>query len=265
MSVLEAILLGLLQGVAEFLPISSSGHLALAQKLLGLEEVPLLFDVFLHLATLAAVCLFFRKKIAALFQSFWKVITRQGADENDSRYILAVILATLVTGILGIFVEKVLPEMPIQVVFAGFIFTAFLLLLSSLIKDRKGRKDAAPSWRQALLIGLAQGVGTLPGVSRSGSTISGARFCGVTRELAGEFSFIVSIPAILGAFLLELKDLGELGSAVGILPLIAGCITAFVSGLFALAWLMKLIRKGKLGYFALYLIPLGIFGLLFVH
>ncbi len=265
MSILEALLLGILQGVAEFLPISSSGHLSVAQKLLGLEEVPLLFDVFLHLATLAAICLFFRQKIATLFHSFWKVIARQESDDSDRRYIIAIILATLVTGIIGIFIEKVLPEMPIQVVFAGFIFTAILLLLSSRIGNSRIAEGNAPSWRQALLIGLAQGVGTLPGVSRSGSTISGALFCGVTRELAGEFSFIVSIPAILGAFLLELKDIGQLGSAVGIIPLIVGCTSAFASGLFALTWLMKLIRKGKLGYFAIYLIPLGILGLLFVH
>ena len=261
----EAMLLGLIQGVAEFLPISSSGHLALAQRLLGMEDIPLLFDVFLHLATLAAVCLFFWRKIAALIQSFWKVVTRQDAEEGGRRYILAIILTTLVTGVFGIFVEKALPEMPIQIVFAGFIFTALQLLLSSRTENTSGTEAAAPGWKQALLIGLAQGIGTLPGVSRSGSTISGALFCGVTRELAGEFSFIASIPAILGAFLLELKDMGQLGSAVGPLPLAVGCATAFASGLLALALLMRLISRGKLGYFALYLIPLGILGLLFVH
>ena len=117
---------------------------------------------------------------------------------------------------------------------------------------------------QAAVIGLMQGVGTLPGISRSGSTIAGAQFCGVERAAAGEYSFLVSIFAILGAFVLELKDLGELSSSVSAGTVIAGCVTAFVFGYFALACLMKLIKKGKLEWFAAYLIPVGILGLIFL-
>ena len=274
MSILQSILLGALQGLAEFLPISSSGHLAIAQKLFGLEDLPLLFDVFLHLATLLAVVLFFWKKIWSLLCAFARLIFRRPlskgtteVEEKDSRaYILAVILTTLVTGVIGIAVEKLLPSLSIKFVCAGFIVTAFILLFSAFIaKRQKGSAEkASPTKAQAMFIGLAQGIGTLPGISRSGSTIAGALLCGVNRQLAGEYSFIASIPAILGAFILEAKDLGEVSSSIGIAPLVAGCITAFAVGYASLALLMKIIRKGKLEWFACYLIPAGILGLLFL-
>lgn len=294
MTIFQGILLGLLQGIAEFLPISSSGHLAIAQHLFGLGEIPLLFDVFLHLATLCSVVLFFRKKIWALLCAFGRLIARRPAplktkdlygkeveltqeeavlaEKNWRTYILAIILATLVTGVIGIVTEKCIGELPLRFVCAGFIFTSILLVLSSIVEKKRSQKiteehtqeNKSPSWWQALLIGLWQGIGTLPGVSRSGSTISGGLFCGVNRAVAGEFSFIVSIPAILGAFILELKDLGEVGTSVGVEPVLAGCFAAFASGYIALTWLMKLIKKGKLEWFACYLIPAGILGLIFL-
>ena len=277
MSILQSILLGALQGLAEFLPISSSGHLAIAQKLFGLEDLPLLFDVFLHLATLCAVVLFFWKKIWKLLCTFARLVFRRpapdgisDAEEKDSRsYILAVIITTLVTGVIGIAVEKLIPSLSIKFVCAGFIVTAFLLILSALVAKRQkqkanGSEKKAPSKIQALIIGLAQGFGTLPGISRSGSTIAGALCCGVNRQVAGEYSFIASIPAILGAFILEAKDLGEVSSSIGIAPVVVGCITAFAVGYLSLALLMKIIKKGKLEWFACYLIPAGILGLLFL-
>lgn len=287
MTLIQSILLGALQGLAEFLPISSSGHLAVAQKLFGLEDLPLLFDVFLHLATLLAVVIFFRKKIWALLCTFFRLIFRRpiaksaseqsdsqtllAQESNSRRYILAIILTTFVTGVIGIVTEKVIGDLPITFVFIGFIFTALILLFSALLEKIRAKKlegkneiAKAPSWWQALLIGLAQGIGTLPGVSRSGSTISGALFCGVDRGTAGEYSFIVSIPAILGAFLLEVKDLGEVSESIGLLPVLVGCISAFVVGYLSLALLMKIIKKGKLEWFACYLIPAGVLGLIFL-
>lgn len=299
MTIFQGILLGVLQGVAEFLPISSSGHLAIAQNLFGLEEIPLLFDVFLHLATLCAVVLYFWKKIWYLLCAFGRLIARKPApvevknadgnktilseqealskEKNLRTYILAVILATIVTGVLGIFVEKKLDDLPIKFVCVGFFITSAFLILSSLIEKKRTAKktdssaqtadsyEKAPAWWQSLIIGFAQGIGTLPGISRSGSTIAGSLFCGVDRAEAGEFSFIVSIPAILGAFILEAKDLGDVASTIGAAPVLAGCAAAFASGYLALTWLMKLIRKGKLEWFACYLIPAGILGLIFLH
>ncbi|MCR5218475.1 undecaprenyl-diphosphate phosphatase [Treponema sp.] len=275
MSVLQGIFLGLIQGIAEFLPISSSAHLKIAQHLFGLDEVPLLFDVMLHLATLCSVFLFFRKKILELLLSFFRIITfkkssslapEEAAKETQNRkMILAVILATLVTGVIGIFTSKLLNDdlISLKIVSAGFLVTSFLLISSAKIEKLTINKSPVPSWPKALLIGLAQGFGTLPGISRSGSTIAGALYCKIDRVNAGEFSFILSIPAILGAFILEAKDLSAVKESIGMLPLAAGCLTAFVSGLLALAFLMRLIKKGKLEWFAAYLIPLGICGIIF--
>lgn len=278
MSVLEGILLGVLQGIAEFLPISSSGHLAIAQELFNLEDVPLLFDVFLHLATLGAVVLFFRKRIWSLLQVMGRWIVRRSLPEDkaDLQTIVALLLGTLVTGILGILLSDVVEDIDVKFICIGFFITAGLLFLGDATEERRRKKRLAtdPDFTvgksggvkplQGLGIGLAQGFGVLPGISRSGSTIAGALLCGVDREQAGEFSFLLSIPAILGAFVLQLEDLDEIGSAVGIAPVVAGCIAAFVAGIFALSVLMKIVRKGKLEWFAVYLIPLGILGLIFL-
>lgn len=287
MSVIQGILLGILQGIAEFLPISSSGHLAVAQNIFGLDDLPLLFDVFLHLATLAAVCLYFWRKIWELLKCFGRWISRSPkVKENSKDYdvvlaqkdlanrkiIIAIILSTIVTGVMGILSSKLIPNLSIKVTCCGFLVTSLFLILSSVIEKRNSRlaqnsdnkKNPSVSKVQALIIGFMQGIGTLPGISRSGSTIAGALFCGVDRSLAGEFSFIISIPAILGAFILELKDLGEVSSSIGAAPVIAGCAAAFATGYISLTFLMKMIKKGKLQYFALYLIPLAIFGLIFL-
>ena len=284
MTVIQGILLGILQGIAEFLPISSSGHLAVVQKLFGLEEVPLLFDIMLHLATLLAVVLYFRKKIWTLLCVFGRLIARRpapkavnkddllcGTEARGRMTILAVIITTVVTGAIGVFTSKLIPDMPVKVTCAGFIVTAILLVVSSIIERRNSsavkksaEKNDGIKWYQAIVIGVMQGFGTLPGISRSGSTIAGSQLCGVNRAAAGEYSFIVSIPAILGAFLLELKDFAEVGSTVGAAPVIAGCAAAFAWGYISLAVLMKIIRKGKLEWFACYLIPAGILGILFL-
>lgn len=284
MTVIQGILLGILQGIAEFLPISSSGHLAVVQKLFGLEEVPLLFDIMLHLATLLAVVLYFRKKIWTLLCVFGRLIARRpapkavnkddllcGTEARGRMTILAVIITTVVTGAIGVFTSKLIPDMPVKVTCAGFIVTALLLVFSSIIERRNSsavknsaEKNDGIKWYQAIVIGVMQGIGTLPGISRSGSTIAGSQLCGVNRAAAGEYSFIVSIPAILGAFLLELKDFAEVGSTVGAAPVIAGCAAAFAWGYISLAVLMKIIRKGKLEWFACYLIPAGILGILFL-
>lgn len=279
MSILQSILLGILQGIAEFLPISSSGHLKLAQVLFELKEVPLLYDVILHLATLLAVLLYFRVKIARLFVCLFRWIFKKnenritdetdllsGSDALGRKTIIAVICTTFVTGAIGVVTSKLIPDMPLSYSCAGFLVTALLLIFSG-IKERKAsmteQKKEGVSIFQALFIGLMQGIGTLPGISRSGSTIAGAEFAGVDRASAGEFSFIVSIPAILGAFILEAKDLSKIGSSVGVFTVVAGFIAAFIAGYLSLSLLMKLIRKGKLEWFATYLIPLGIFGLIF--
>lgn len=291
MTIIQSILLGFLQGVAEFLPISSSGHLQLAQSLLDLDEVPLLFDVFLHLATLAAVCVYFWPKIWSLLKCFGRWISRKeitdknatisndilcGTEEAGRKTIIAIIISTIITGILGVITSKVIPDLSNKFVCAGFLVTSALLIFSSFLEKKQFAKKQAKyessetqkpsgvSLKQAIVIGFMQGFGTLPGISRSGSTIAGALFSGVDRGAAGDYSFIVSIPAILGAFILELKDLDQVCGTIGAVPVVAGCITAAITGYLSLMFLMKLIRKGKLQWFAAYLIPVGILGLIFM-
>ena len=287
MTVLQGFLLGILQGVAEFLPISSSGHLTLVQSLFGLEDIPILFDLFLHIATLLAVCIFFRKKIYSLIKCFGRWITHKtkttpssyfdedilcNTDEQGHKTIIAIIISTVITGIIGIIVDKFLPTFSLDFISACFIVTALLLILSSMMQksdsyikaiceDPENKKVIKPM--NAVVIGLMQGFGTIPGISRSGSTIAGAIFCNIDAKTAGDYSFIISIPAILGAFILELKDFSVMKEMINILPLVVGFITSFVVGYISLSLLMKIIRKGKLQWFALYLIPLGILGLIF--
>lgn len=288
MTVIQGLLLGLLQGIAEFLPISSSGHLALAEHLFGLEEVPLLFDLFLHLATLLAVCIFFRKKIWSLLKCLGRWISHKqkkeieldkdndilcNTEEQGHKTIIAIIISTAITGAIGIIVDKFLPAFSISFISSCFLLTGLLLILSHMMQRSDGylkavsnvsndKKVIKPS--NAVIIGLMQGISTIPGISRSGSTIAGAIFCNIDQKTAGDYSFILSIPAILGAFVLELKDLSKLTQTINILPIIVGCITAFVIGYISLMFLMKIIRQGKLYLFSLYLIPLGIVGIIFL-
>lgn len=314
MSLIQGFLLGILQGVAEFLPISSSGHLRVAQKLFKLGEVPLLFDVFLHIATLLAVVIYFREIIWTLVCVFFRMILGRNRsvqtfdianvhgydnkvaslapnDKAGRHTILMIVLTTLVTGILGYVSSRFLKDLPDKAVFVGFLVTAAFLVFSAVVSkkihgdiepdsdstnDLYITRDSSVTWIQALVIGIAQGIGTLPGISRSGSTISGAALSGVDRKTAGDYSFIVSIPAILGAFVLTLKDAldvaaerGEsfsthFSATVGILPALVGFASAFVFGYVALTFLMRVIHKGKLEWFAIYLVPAGILGLIFL-
>ena len=270
MSIAAALLLGLVQGVSEFLPISSSGHLAVLSAFLDVEDTPILFDIFLHIATLLAVIVVFRKKIASLFASLLKFAggmagggklqmrfsSLEEGTRADMRLVLALLVATAGTGIIGLLIKDAAEALPPAVVSLLFVATGILLILSGRAKQ-EGASEAV-SARQALIVGLAQGVGALPGLSRSGVTISAALFAGVRRSAAGEFSFLLSIPAILAAFALELKDAEALAGSVPAAALMAGMAAAFASGLVSMKLLLRLINGGRLGWFACYLIPAGI-------
>lgn len=261
MTVLQALLLGLLQGAAEFLPISSSGHLYLAEHFLGLQELPLLFDVWLHVATLLAVCLVFRAKIARLFGVLCRLIMRKQRPEDrfDAAMLGALLVATAITAAIGFTVKDI--DIGPQGISLGFLCTAALLLSARFLV--KPRAKPLPWPLSGAITGLMQGIAVFPGISRSGSTISAAQFAGFSREEAGEYSFILAIPAILGGLLLSLKDAPTLASQTGAGMLALAFFAAFVSGLAALLFLLKTIKKGRLHLFAFYLIPAGAAGLLF--
>ena len=281
MTALKALLLGLIQGIAEFLPISSSGHLELFKNILGLNEVPLLFDVILHIATLFAVVVVLWKRIAAIFAALWHFlfgkkrrasvpVTKTQKKKDDERrdnlaFVLPIIVATAVTGVLGVVIQKIVLEKVAwlngtKVVAANLIVTAAILVAASLIKPG-ARKARNIGLGRAAWIGFAQGIGVLPGISRSGVTISSGIAAGLDRETAGEFSFLLSIPAILGAFVLTLGDVGSMFANVSFAQLALAFAAAFFSGMASLKILLKIIKGGKLAWFAPYLVIVGLAGL----
>ncbi len=262
MELWQGVVLGILQGVAEFLPISSSGHLLVLRNLLELDNIPVLFDVLLHLATLFAILLVFRRKIGAILVSIARFIVGK-SDKKDSKNLLmvpAVIIATIFTAGIGLVIEPMEVERMPKLTFLFFIITGFILIFIRFYKGKGIRKGLIVS---GLITGIAQGFGILPGISRSGITISAARFSGMTREDAGELSFLIAIPAILGAVVLDLKDSESLFSQVTPFVLTSSFLVSFFVGIASLVWLLKLLKVGKLYYFSYYLIPLGIIGLIF--
>lgn len=264
MTLLQSVLLGIVQGVTEFLPVSSSGHLVVMKNVFGVTEVPILFDVLLHVATLAVVIVVFRRRIGAVLASCLRWIARRHGetDAENLRLAWVILLATVFTGAIGLGLGSLEVGRFPKVVGGLFLVTALIL-----VAIRTARGDTSYGGigvKHAIIAGVAQGFGVLPGISRSGITISAALFTGVKRENAGEFSFLLSIPAILGALLVTLRDAGELAAAVSLPALAAGIVAAIVSGWAALVLLLWLIRSARLYLFAFYLVPLGVLSLLFL-
>lgn len=262
MNILQAALLGLFQGIAEFLPISSSGHLLIMKELMGLEEVPALFDVVLHVATLFSILVVFRVRVGGIIRSMarWAVRRSDASDAENLAVVPPAVVATALTAGIGFAIQGADFAFDARFAAGMLLVTAAALLLSSRLVGGAGFARLKP-WH-GVLTGVAQGIGTLPGVSRSGITISAGLASGMSREAAGEFSFLLAIPAIAGALVLELKDFGELAGSVPASALAVGSIAAFASGVAALLLLLPLVRRGKLAWFAAYLVPAGILGLI---
>ncbi len=252
MTLLESIILGIIQGLTEFLPVSSSGHLVLFQHIMGHKEVPLLFDVLLHVASLIAILIFFRKKLFALAEG---VVIKK--DDNSIREMIMLAIGTGVTVAMVVFVKPVLMHIREHPKILGFtfLFTAAILVVANYLM-KKIRDDRSVSVKDALFIGFFQGLAILPGISRSGSTIAAALFKKIPGEKAVEFSFLLAIPAIGGAMVLEAFK-GEWGS-IEFIPTLAGCIASLVASLFALKLLVIMVKKTILFPFAAYLILLSI-------
>ena len=262
MTYVTSFLLGLVQGVAEFLPISSSGHLAIAQNLLGLEgagSVPEFFDVLLHLGTLIAVFAAYWKDICDMVVEFFRGIGDLAHRSTPSpvpparRLILLIIVGTLpLFAVLPI--RKSVQGLADNMVFVGaaLIVTGFLLFLCD--RARKGRKDArSATVLDVLVVGVSQAIATVPGISRSGMTITTGCFVGFERRFAVRFSFLLSIPAVLGANILSLKDALTGGVDWSQLPVyLAGVVVAAVSGYLCIRLLKMIADKGRFGAFAYY-------------
>jgi undecaprenyl-diphosphatase len=260
MSVFTSILLGLIQGIAEFLPISSSGHLAIAQNLLGLNtEVPEFFDVLLHLGTLLAVFAAYWQDIKDMVREFFcgigDVVHRSTPTPVPParRLILLIVIGTLpLFAVLPI--HKKIQSLSNNMVFIGMalVVTGFLLYACDL--RRKGRKnERTATWLDAVLVGVGQAVATVPGISRSGMTITAGCFTGFERRFAVRFSFLLSIPAVLGANILSLKDALEAGIDWTQVPVyLVGVIVAAVVGYLCIRLLRMIADRGRFGAFAYY-------------
>ena len=271
MNILQAILLGAVQGLAEFLPISSSGHLAILQNLFHIEaDTGMLFDVLLHIGTLTAIFVVFWKDIAKLILEFFGIVADfiRRFREPDlivlssayRRFVLLIIVSTIPTAILGFigrdFVEYASSTLLIPGI--GLIITSILLFICDRIGDgRKGIKKI--TYLNAFEIGIAQGVATIPGISRSGATISACLMLGIKKETAVKYSFIMSIPAVLGAAVLELKDAAGASVTGGtVIAYITGMVVAAVVGYFAIRVMINVVRRKRYLYFSIYCLVIGL-------
>ncbi len=254
----EAIILGLVQGLTEFLPVSSSGHLIIGKELLGVEAADdLVFETLVHAATVLSTIVVFRKQLWDLIRGFFKF---RYNDQTD--YVLKICVSMIPVFIVGVFFKDFVEGLfqSIFIVGLALVGTALLLFLSdsasgarrrTSLSERKGYRNGISYW-QAFAVGLGQAFAVIPGLSRSGTTISTGLLCGVRRDVMAQFSFLMVLVPILGESFLQLVG-GEMSaSSVGALPLALGFLAAFVSGLFACKVMIALVKKARLSWFALY-------------
>lgn len=258
---LQALVLGLVQGLTEFLPVSSSGHLAIGREILGVEVAEnLIFDVTVHAATVLATIVVFRKQILSLLAGLFKF---KYNDETD--YIFKIVVSMIPVFVVGMFFKDY-----VEALFSSFIVVGFALLVTALLlyfsdkaaARRAESQDSAErngiSWWQAFVVGLGQAVAVIPGLSRSGTTISTGLLTGVKREVVAQFSFLMVLVPILGEAFLDVVGGDFAASSIGALPLLVGFLAAFASGLFACRVMIALVKKAELKWFALYCAVVGV-------
>ena len=261
MNTIEAILMGILQGLTEYLPVSSSGHLTIAANLFGVDgEQNLTFTVAVHVATVLSTLVILWKEIVWILKGLFKW---DGAMNAEQRYALAIVVSMIPVGIVGVFFKDYVEEIfgaGLMVVGCCLLLTALLLIFSYYARPRQKENI---SLADAFVIGLAQAVAVLPGLSRSGSTIATGLLLGNKKEQLAQFSFLMVIPPILGEALLDILKAMSQGSeaataGIGTWPLLAGFLAAFLSGCLACKWMIDIVRRGKLIYFGIYCAVVGL-------
>lgn len=260
MSWWQAVILGLLQGLTEFLPVSSSGHLAIGREILGVEASgDLVFEVAVHAATVLATIVVFWKPIVQLFRGLFKF---KYNDETD--YVFKIIVSMVPVFVVGMFFKDW-----VEALFSSLLVVGIALMVTALLlffSDRKPARPAAEgsqarngiSYLQAFLVGVGQAFAVIPGLSRSGTTISTGLLCGVKREVVAQFSFLMVLVPILGEAFLDLTGGDFAASSIGVLPLVLGFAAAFASGLFACKAMIALVKRAQLKWFALYCAIVGL-------
>ena len=280
MNLLEAVFLGIIQGLTEFLPISSSGHLAVFQQIFDLEDAGVSFDVFLHLGTLLAVFIVYWRDIGRLIYDGlgivtdsiinvchyirWKV-TKQSPEYRKvirtayRKFAFLIIISTVPTAIIGFIGRDLVDKASKTLIIPGvcLLITALLLVLSDSIPN--GHKTPKrTTYFNALFIGLCQGIATLPGLSRSGTTITAGLLCGLRRDFVVKYSFIMSIPAIMGASILNIPDMSRDIAKTGAECYIAGALTAAIAGYVCIKTMLVIVKNKQFKYFSLYCAIVGI-------
>ena len=262
MSWIEALILGLVQGLTEYLPVSSSGHLAIGSEFFGIEgEENLAFTVAVHVATVLSTLVILWKEIDWIFRGLFKCQLNE-----ETKYVLNIVVSMIPVGIVGVFFKDYVEEVfgsGLAIVGAMLLLTAVLLTFSYYAKPRQKEKI---SLRDAFIIGLAQACAVMPGLSRSGSTIATGLLLGNKKETLAQFSFLMVIPPILGEALLDvMKGLNgeEAFGGIDALPLTVGFLAAFVSGCLACKWMINIVKKGKLIYFGIYCAIAGVLTLIY--
>lgn len=255
MEIIDAIILGIIQGLTEFLPVSSSGHLELGKAILGESKMPaegLMFTVVVHFATALSTILVFRKDVAEILNGLFKFKWNE-----ETQFVVKIFISMIPAGIVGLAFEKQLEQFfGGSVVFVGFmlILTALLLFLA----DKAKNTNQPVTFFKAFQIGIAQAIAILPGISRSGATISASVILGVDKSKAARFSFLMVVPLILGKIAKDILDGGLSLETEGFGYLSAGFLAAFISGILACTWMVQLVRKSKLSYFSIYCLIVGI-------
>lgn len=259
MSWLEALILGIVQGLTEFLPVSSSGHLEIGQALLGTAgEENLTFAVLVHVATVLSTLVILWKEVEQLFKGTFT--TLQWNAEKD--YVAKILVSMIPVFIVGMFFKDQVEQFfgnGLLLVGICLLITAFLLALSEWLQTKRLNKGHEVTYRDAIIIGIAQACAVLPGLSRSGTTIATGLLCGVKKESVAQFSFLMVLIPILGEALLDLMDLlkGEMTSDLGIVPAVVGFLAAFATGCFACRFMIEIVRRQRLVWFALYCAIVG--------
>lgn len=256
MSYLEAIIFGIVQGLTEFLPISSTAHIIITSYLLNLDFPGLSFEIFLHQASVLAVVFYFRKDLLEIILGFLRFLQlRRPEDRGSFLFGIYIVVATGITGVLGYFLQETLVDhLKTPAVMATSLFaTGLFLIFIERVKEYGKIEEASMGLHRSIWVGLAQTLAVIPGISRSGSTLVAALWCGLSRDAAVRYSFLLAIPVILGSSVLAVKDLsGEILAGTGIGPMVVAFGTGFVFSIFGIIWLIDFLKKSRLVYFAVY-------------
>ncbi|MDH5764892.1 MAG: undecaprenyl-diphosphate phosphatase [Gammaproteobacteria bacterium] len=259
MDFIQIIVLAIVQGLTEFLPVSSSAHLILVPVLTGWKDQGLAFDVAVHVGTLSAVVLYFRKEIIQMIRSWFRSVTGKGFD-NDAKLAWAVLFGTIPVGLSGLLFKDFIAEHlrePVVIASSTLVFGLLLWLADA--KGRRVRDEYAINWKDVLVIGCAQALALIPGTSRSGATMTAALLMGLSRQAAARFSFLLSIPVIVLAGGLETKDYLEHASITDMQPLMLGALLSGVSAYFCIHYFLKLLERIGMMPFVIYRIVLALF------